>query len=88
MGIQKCKVCNHQFTYKEIFISFFNIFNRVYCSKCHTKHILMVYVRLLNGLLTPLLLFSVLLLPWPLSLLLIILDVLIFPYYARYHPAD
>lgn len=88
MGIQKCKVCHHQFTYKEILKSYFNIFSRLYCRKCNTKHILMVYVRLLHSLLAPIILFSALLLPLSLTLFLIFLDILFFPYYARFHAAD
>ncbi|MBM7569928.1 TIGR04104 family putative zinc finger protein [Aquibacillus albus] len=90
MAIQKCKSCGYQFTWKEIQKAIRWTYKPLVCKKCGTTHVVTNKTRSLFGILFPLLAFAVVLsnislLVGLLSILtIVIISILLFPYFAKY----
>ncbi|MFE4243644.1 TIGR04104 family putative zinc finger protein [Peribacillus butanolivorans] len=91
-GIQKCETCGYQFTWKEIQKAIRWTYKPLVCKKCGTKHNVTKQTRLLlvlsAGAIVGFLLFIVIDISFVLLLLLSILlpliVILLYPYFAKY----
>ncbi|TDK54040.1 hypothetical protein E2K98_30000 [Bacillus salipaludis] len=94
LRIQKCNNCRNQFTWKEIQNASGWGYKKLVCKKCGLEHLITFQSRFLPRLIYAVLIFSNLFLSnvpyalhqtyFGLALLLIFINVLIFPYYAKY----
>ncbi|TDK61772.1 hypothetical protein E2K98_12850 [Bacillus salipaludis] len=95
MGIQKCESCGNQFRWKEIIRQESGLgFKPLACGRCGLEHHITLQTKLIPGLVFAVFIFfsffisnvpyAMRLSLFGLFLLLSILNLLIFPYYAKY----
>ncbi|WML44623.1 TIGR04104 family putative zinc finger protein [Neobacillus sp. PS3-40] len=92
MSIQKCEFCGHQFGWIEIQKNISWGYKPIVCKKCGLKHIVTFRSRRTFGIFTGIIAFFILFflsdvpfgLRLTLSLLLTLIHIILFPYYAKY----
>ncbi|WP_165763796.1 TIGR04104 family putative zinc finger protein [Halalkalibacter urbisdiaboli] len=92
MGIQKCEICGQPFTWREIQKGVRWSYKPLECSRCQTRHSITIQTRLLLGAITGLIVLFVIsyvskvsfYLGMVLAVLLPLIVLLLFPYFAKY----
>jgi CXXC-20-CXXC protein len=92
LSIQKCEFCRHQFVWGEIQKAIWWRYKPIQCKKCGLEHNVTFQSRMITalfiGIITAFLLFFSIGVPFDLRLMIAVvlplINILIFPYYAKY----